>query len=548
MPPQEPWQLRGRAPELFERYLVPAVTAPWAADLVAVADPSLGARVLDVACGTGIVARLAAERVGPTGHVVGLDLNPGMLAVARGLSPLPGAPIAWQEASAVALPFPAATFDVVLCLQGLPFFPDRAAALREMHRVLAPGGRLTVSDKTQGVQNVWDYLCNVFGCSRDALRVVSPDVGGAFGSGLRLQYQVVLAVLAARELKRSVRVTLTRQQMFSLGHRPTTWQRVALGAAPDGTLDAVIHEVLAETSRFEDYSEPAVHWLGLLYRCDHVTLAHQVAHLDLNTPCDMRAPGAAWDMYALECAMDELAAKVGIDPVELWLKNYAQRDQHDDKPFSSKALRACYRQGAERFGWARRHPEPRSMREGDTRIGWGMAGGRWDAWQLPAAAQAVLTADGKLTVSSATADIGTGTYTIMTQIAAETLGLPMENVTFTLGDSSLSKAPVEGGSFTAASVGSAVKAVCQEVCDKLFQLARQIDDSPLANAELADVTFTGGHLRLHRDSSRAVALTEVLRQGTLDTIAAETSAGPSLRRAHYSSSSHAAVFAEVKVD
>jgi len=145
MPPQEPWQLRGSAPELFERYLVPAVTAPWAADLVAVADPPLGARVLDVACGTGIAARLAAERVGPAGHVVGLDLNPGMLAVARGLPPLPGAPITWQEANAVALPFPESTFDVVLCHQGLQFFPDRLAAPREMHRVLEPGGRLALS-------------------------------------------------------------------------------------------------------------------------------------------------------------------------------------------------------------------------------------------------------------------------------------------------------------------------------------------------------------------------------------------------------------------
>jgi ubiquinone/menaquinone biosynthesis C-methylase UbiE len=145
MPPQEAWQLRGSAPELFERYLVPAVTAPWAADLVAVADPRLGTRVLDVACGTGIVARLAAQRVGPTGQVVGLDLNPGMLAVARGLPPLPGAPIAWQEASAVALTFPDARFDVVLCQQGLQFFPDRPAAVREMHRVLKPGGRLALS-------------------------------------------------------------------------------------------------------------------------------------------------------------------------------------------------------------------------------------------------------------------------------------------------------------------------------------------------------------------------------------------------------------------
>jgi ubiquinone/menaquinone biosynthesis C-methylase UbiE len=153
MPPQEPWQLRGSAPELFERYLVPAVTAPWAADLVAAADPPPGARVLDVACGTGIVARLAAERVGPTGHVVGLDLNPGMLAVARGLPPLPGAPITWQHASAVALPFPAATFDVVLCQQGLQFFPDRPAALREMHRVLAPGGQLALSVYSAIAQN-----------------------------------------------------------------------------------------------------------------------------------------------------------------------------------------------------------------------------------------------------------------------------------------------------------------------------------------------------------------------------------------------------------
>jgi xanthine dehydrogenase YagR molybdenum-binding subunit len=239
-------------------------------------------------------------------------------------------------------------------------------------------GKLTVHDKTQGVQNVQAYLCNIFGYSKDDLRVVSPFVGGAFGSGLRPQYQVFLAVLAARELKRSVRVTLTRQQMFTFGHRPATWQRVALGTGADGTLEAIVHEAVAETSRFEDYSETVVNWSGLLYHCDNVTLTHKVAQLDVYTPCDMRAPGATWGLYALECAMDDLAVKLGVDPVELRLKNYAEEDQKG-LPFSSKELRACYRQAAERFGWSKRDPRPGSMRQGDILVGWGMATGVWEA-------------------------------------------------------------------------------------------------------------------------------------------------------------------------
>jgi xanthine dehydrogenase YagR molybdenum-binding subunit len=409
-------------------------------------------------------------------------------------------------------------------------------------------GKLTVYDKTQGVQNVHNYLCNVFGYSKDDLRVVAPFVGGGFGSGLRPQYQMFLAVLAARELKRSVRVSLTRQQMFTQGHRPITWQRVALGARPDGTLEAIIHDAVAETSRFEDYSEPVVHWSALLYRCDNVKLDHKVAQLDVNTPIDMRAPGAAWGVYALECAMDELAVKLGVDPVELRLKNYTERDQTEDKPFSSKELRACYRQGAEKFGWAKRNPQPRSMREGNTLIGWGMASGIWEALQAPAAAKAVLTADGKLTVSSATEDIGTGTYTIMTQIAAESLGLPMANVTFQLGDSSLPEAPVEGGSLTAASVGSAVQAVCRKVREKLFNAAQTMDKSPLTGAKLDEMTFADGQIRLSRDPSRAVSFTEAMRHGKLDAIQEEASAEPSAKRSQYACNSHTAVFVEVKVD
>ena len=410
-------------------------------------------------------------------------------------------------------------------------------------------GKLTVYDKTQGVQNVQKYLCNVFGFSKDELRVVSTFVGGAFGLGLRPQYQGFLAVLAARELKRSVRVSLTRQQMFSLGRRPATWQRVALGAALDGTLEAVIHEAISETSRFEDYSESVVDWSGMLYRCANVQVDHKVVALDLPTPCDMRAPGAAWGVFALESAMDELAVKLGVDPVELRLKNYAEKGQNQDKPFSSKELRACYRQGAERFGWARRNPQPRSMHEGNTLVGWGMASGVWDANRLFAAAKAVLTADGKLAVSSATADIGTGTYTIMTQIAAEQLGLPIEDVTFSLGDSSLAMAPVEGGSFTAATVGAAVQAVCDKLRKKVFKLARKVKGSPLADAGVEDVTFADGHVRLTHDPSRSVSITEALRQGKVDLLEEKKTALPNVwKHWRYSRHTHAAVFAEVQID
>jgi xanthine dehydrogenase YagR molybdenum-binding subunit len=251
--------------------------------------------------------------------------------------------------------------------------------------------------------------------------------------------------------------------------------------------------------------------------------------------------------------MDELAYKLGVDPLDLRLKNYAEKDQNEDKPFSSKELRACYRQGAETFGWAKRHLQPRAMRDGDHLIGWGMATGVWEALYVPVSAKAVLTADGRLEVSSATADIGTGTYTIMTQIAAEVLGLPMDHVTFKLGDSSLPQSPVEGGSMTAASVGSAVKEVCEAVRGQLLAFARQADDSPLADAKLEDVTFAEGHIKLNCDDSRAVSITEAMRHGEVSVIEQETAAmrkfaQRSLQHMQYTRNTHSAVFAEVKVD
>ncbi|HTG01301.1 MAG TPA: xanthine dehydrogenase family protein molybdopterin-binding subunit, partial [Nitrospirota bacterium] len=262
----------------------------------------------------------------------------------------------------------------------------------------------------------------------------------------------------------------------------------------------------------------------------------------------MRAPGAVWGLYALECAMDELAFKSGIDPLQLRLKNYAEKDQVEDKLFSSKELRACYTLGAERFGWAQRSPQPRSMRDGNMLVGWGMASGIWDAFYVMAEANAVLTADGKLTVSSATLDIGTGTYTIMAQIAAETLGLPIDDVTFRLGDSSLSRSPMEGGSWTAATVGSAVKAVCDKIGNTLFQSLRKIDDSPLAGSRREEVTFTNGEIRLSSDPSRSVSLIEAMRSGGLVAIEEKASAEHRPNETQYCRLTHSAVFAEVKID
>ncbi|HEY1308322.1 MAG TPA: xanthine dehydrogenase family protein molybdopterin-binding subunit [Vicinamibacterales bacterium] len=409
-------------------------------------------------------------------------------------------------------------------------------------------GTLTVYDKTQGVKNVQGFLCSLFDYDDDEMRVLSPYVGGAFGSGLRPQYQVFLAVLAARALKRSVKVTLTRQQMFSLCYRPFAWQRVALGTSRDGKLQALVHEAVQNTSRYEHYCESTVHWSAMLYQCSNVKVGFKLAPLDLTAPADMRAPGAAWGLYALESAMDELAVELKIDPLDLRLRNYAERDQNGDVPFSSKALRHCYKQGAERIGWSRRKAEPRSLRQDGALVGLGMATGVWESPQLIASARSVLTLDGMLTVSSATADIGTGTYTIMTQIAAEALGSPVDKVRFTLGDSSLPKAPVEGGSFTAATVGPAVQAACAKVREQLYGLALRVPRSPIAGVNPDEVIFDDGYIRSRKDPSKAVSFADAMRNSMVNEVEGHASTGPSPKQQGYGTYAHSAVFTEVHVD
>jgi len=407
--------------------------------------------------------------------------------------------------------------------------------------------QITIFDKTQGPQNSRNYVADVLGMPRDKVRVLSPFVGGAFGAGLRPQYQLPLAALAARALKRSVRVNLTRQQMFTLGYRSANIQKLALGAGDDGSLASFRHEVVAMTSQFEDFERDFVNWSSRLYRCANSALSQKLVKLDQNTPCDMRGPGGAEGAYGIECAMDELAYAAKIDPLELRLINYSDKDQIEDLPFSSKQLRECYRQGAERFGWSKRNPQPRSMRDGDELVGWGMATGIWEAMQMKASARAVITANGSVEIASATADIGPGTYTMMTQLAAEMLGVPLDNVTAKLGDSGLPDAPVEGGSFTTSSVGSAIQAACRAVQEELLGLAQRMAGSPLTGAKLDDVVFAEGKIRRRDDERREVSVADAMRAGNADRIEKEASAEPK-GNSKYAHFTHSAVFAEVKID
>jgi xanthine dehydrogenase YagR molybdenum-binding subunit len=336
--------------------------------------------------------------------------------------------------------------------------------------------------------------------------------------------------------------------MFTFGRRPETIQTVELGARQDGVITALRHEAIGETSTFEDYQEVVVNWSGLSTQCENAAFSHKLVKLDRYTPADMRAPGAPTGQFAFESALDEMAYRLRIDPLELRLRNYAETDQNVDKPHTSKALREGYRLAAEKFGWSERNPEPRSTKLGRELVGWGMATGVWEASMMKTSASATLTADGQLEIGCATADIGTGTYTILTQIAADALGLPMEAVTTKLGDTDLPYAPLEGGSWTAASAGSAVQAACYAIRAALLKHAGKAS-AAFAKATLDQVEFSQGAITSCDDPAVTVSYADAMRAGGVDKLHAEESAErDSTVQKKYASYTHAAVFAEVRVD
>jgi xanthine dehydrogenase YagR molybdenum-binding subunit len=410
-------------------------------------------------------------------------------------------------------------------------------------------GQLTIHDKTQGPQASRDYVCSVFGLRPENVKVKNAFVGGAFGSALRPKYQLFLAVMASLDLKRSIKIEMTRQEMFYLTWRPTTIQTVPLAADEDGLLQSVMHHAVQATSTYEDYQEVVVNWSGLAYKCDNTKLTYEIAKLDLSTPGDMRAPGAATGVAALEVAMDELAYEVGIDPLQLRVRNFVHRDQDNDKQLTSKALHSCYREGAKAFGWEKRISKPRSMQEGNDLVGWGMATGFWDAMLMAAEAEVRYAADGGITVSAAASDIGTGTYTIFAQLAADEFDVPVDRVSVLIGDSTLPTTGLAGGSWTAASSGSAIHLACIAVRKTLLGYAQSMEQSPLAKASVEDVCIRDGRLVLDTNNQVGVSLSDVLESKQLSSVAEIGKAGPNLlQMMTFKSYTHSAVFVEVRID
>jgi xanthine dehydrogenase YagR molybdenum-binding subunit len=410
-------------------------------------------------------------------------------------------------------------------------------------------GKLKVFDKTQNVYQLRDYLAGLFKMPADDVEVIALFVGGAFGSCLAVHYYTPLVALAARVIERPVRLSYTRRQMFNgHGYRPDTWQKIALAAGADGKLTALSHRVVVNTSSYGDYSEDFAVVARLVYACPNVKTLFQNVATDLQTPAPMRAPGAVSQMFALECAMDELSYALKIDPLKLRLINYAEKDPETGKPYSSKSLRECYRLGAEKFGWKNRKPEPRSMTQDGMLVGWGVATGVWPALQMKASAGITLRADGTANVRSATTDIGPGTYTVMTIIAAEHLGIAAEKVKFELGESKFPKSPAQGGSWTTASVGSAIHGAAQTIKSRLLAYAKKQEDSPLAGADDSEVAMLDGELHLISDPSKSVSISKLMESNGLEEISETHEATPSPEREKYTCYAHGAQFVEVLVD
>ncbi len=423
----------------------------------------------------------------------------------------------------------------------------------EMHGTVAvwEGDHLTLYESSQGVVNHRIVMAEVLGVPRENVRVISRFIGSGFGGKLFPWPQSTLAAVAARNLKRPVKLSVDRRMMFSnVGHRPHTQQRIRLGATPDGKLTAIRHDFFTETSMLDDFVEHCGEQTPFLYSCPNLEVTTGMVRRNVGAPAPMRGPGAVPGLFALESAMDELAIKLKMDPLELRLKNDAERDEGTNRPFSSRHLKECYLTGAEKIGWKQRTPEPGSMRRDGKYIGWGLAGASWAAARIPCTATVELCPNGRICVRCATQDIGTGTYTIFAQVMHAKTGVPLDRIDVFLGDTSLPDGPTSGGSMVTSAVLPAATSAANEAVTRLLNIATLTAGSPFAGAK-AD-TLTVSHARIHakdQPASSGIAFEEVIRMANLSGITAAGKTVPSWedpKARDYSMHSFGAHFAEVE--
>jgi len=410
------------------------------------------------------------------------------------------------------------------------------------------GDKLTVYDATQGLYNTRKSLSDVFGVPQSNVRVICKFIGGAFGCKGAMWPHVVLSAMAAKAVGRPVKLVLSRAQMFTnVGHRAETEQRVAIGAAKDGTISSIIHTGISHTSILGEFVEPFTKTTPMMYATPNMSVSQDLVKLNKGLPTFMRAPGETPGMFALESALDELAHSLNMDPVALRMKNYADKDPEKGFPFSSKGLDKCYALGAEKIGWSRRSTKPGALRDGDWLVGLGMASATYPTMHFNASCSATLFDDGSFLFESSTHEMGTGTCTVMAQIASEALGVKFEKVKFELGDTDLPMAPVSGGSATVSTVGSAVFGAAEQLQKQLFsklieKLPADFGKAKVDEVKVVDGMIVAGDKRSNLDYAAALKALGLPKLNATFTTSFNDHA------VKYSMHAFGAQFVEVKVD
>lgn len=421
----------------------------------------------------------------------------------------------------------------------------------EMHGTIAVwenDAKLTVYDKSQGPKSVQSELANIFALDEKNVQVITEFVGGAFGSGLRSWPHVHAAVIAARKLKRPVKITLTREQMFTMvGYRPSAWQKIGIGASKDGKLTGITHHAVSNTSQYEEFTEGIVGVSQFLYDCPNVNTSYKILPLDVNTPVWMRGPGPATGCFGLECALDELSYQLKMDPTELRSINDTAVNPVNKLPWTSRYLKECYALGKAKIGWDKRPTTPGTLKKDGMLVGYGMAVGVFWAGRGAATVNAILKQAGNLVLQSAVSDMGPGTSTAMVAIGKEQMGLASNQVRFELGNTDFPNGPTQGGSGSATAVGTAVMGACDDLKTALKKMAIE-KIAAFQSLKVEEIQYESGQLISTKDKNVSIHFTELLRQANQTELSISKSSGGFAQRDKYEARSHSVHFVKLHVN